>query len=116
MTKRQQTPDDLERARLYRTKRWANVRRQYLFEHPWCVRCAAAGRHTPARVVDHVQPHGPGWRDRFWDPANFQALCLACHNIKSHAAGERGSATDRSPLPFGQTWPPRGRGGGSGKD
>lgn len=35
-----------------------------------------------AIVVDHVRPHR-GDMVLFWDVANWQSLCLSCHNRKS---------------------------------
>lgn len=71
--------------------RWQAARARYLTEHPLCVVCQAAGRVTPARVVDHVIPHR-GNEQLFWDESNWQALCdftspYNCHGRKT-ARGE----------------------------
>lgn len=57
--------------------RWQRISRQYLRQHPLCVRC---GR--PAQVVDHIMPHR-GKEQLFWDESNWQALCKACHDKKT---------------------------------
>ena len=68
------------RERLY-DARWERYRRAYLSQHPLCVECAAAGRTTPATVVDHVRAH-KGDLALFWDPANHRALCRRCHDAR----------------------------------
>lgn len=52
---------------------WEQARAAFLREHPQCVRCKAA-----AKVVDHVIPHR-GDQSKFWEKANWQPLCTACH-------------------------------------
>jgi 5-methylcytosine-specific restriction protein A len=68
--------------------RWEKARLAFLAEHPLCVTCEAKGIIEPATVVDHVIPHR-GNVDLFWDPGNWQALCVACHNAKTKAEGGR---------------------------
>jgi 5-methylcytosine-specific restriction protein A len=63
-------------------RRWQKVRVDYLRHNPLCVECRRKGQLTPSIVVDHITPHR-GDRQLFWDPANWQALCAACHNIKT---------------------------------
>ena len=73
-----------ERAGMYHTARWRHARLRFLREHPLCVQCAAAGMVVAAAAVDHREGHRHGrWRERFWDEATWQALCLNCHNVKS---------------------------------
>lgn len=67
--------------------RWRRAREAFLLEHPLCAECTRQGRVTPARVVDHVQPHR-GDHTLFWDEANWQALCdftsqWDCHGAKT---------------------------------
>ena len=45
-------------------------------------RCHAQGITTPGTDVDHITPH-KGNQDLFWDKANLQTLCHACHSAKS---------------------------------
>lgn len=68
---------------------WRKARAVYLREHPLCVECKRNGRLTPATVVDHVEPH-QGDKHRFWDKANWQALCKRCHDRKTAREGGRG--------------------------
>ena len=69
--------------------RWRRARAAYLRRHPLCVTCGAAGRLEPATVVDHVVPHrdAPGL---FWDRANWQSMCKACHDAKTAREGRWG--------------------------
>ena len=76
-------------------RRWRKARDAWLREHPLCgdrdggqsrehSACAREGRVTAAAVVDHVVPHR-GDDARFWDRGNWQALCRACHDLKTSA-------------------------------
>ena len=64
------------------TRRWQQARDRFLKTHPLCVRCQAAGKLTPATVVDHIVPHR-GDQVLFWDQNNWQALCKPCHDRKT---------------------------------
>lgn len=68
---------------LYQSKAWRDARRVFLAAHPWCVECARHGVQTRASIVDHVQPH-KGNMDSFWSRANWQGLCVPCHNSKTN--------------------------------
>lgn len=68
-------------AKFYHGARWQRLRRWFLRLHPLCVSCLAMGRIEPARIVDHVKEIRDGG-DRY-DPDNLQALCFACHNLKT---------------------------------
>ncbi len=61
--------------------RWRKARLLFLAQNPVCVVCRATGVFKPAAVVDHIQPHN-GDPMLFWDPANWQSLCVRCHNTK----------------------------------
>ncbi|MCH8851723.1 MAG: HNH endonuclease [Planctomycetes bacterium] len=63
-------------------RRWRRARFAYLAEHPLCRRCKAKDRLIAAECVDHIVPHR-GDQALFWDTANWQALCLACHSKKT---------------------------------
>ncbi len=67
-------------------RQWRKYRKRFLANNPLCVGCEEVGRVTAAKVVDHIIPHR-GNRQLFHDPANHQALCTRCHNIKT-ARGE----------------------------
>ena len=63
--------------------RWLKARATYLRSHPLCVVCKAAGRLTPAVIVDHIVPHR-GDQQLFWDTENnWQSLCRPCHSRKT---------------------------------
>jgi 5-methylcytosine-specific restriction enzyme A len=71
--------------------RWRRARAAYLAQHPLCAACQVLGRVVPATVVDHVVPHR-GDAARFWDEANWAALCKRCHDAKSAREGRWGTA------------------------
>ena len=54
---------------------------------PLCEPCKAEGRITAATQRDHKVPLAEGGAD---DPSNEQAICDACHDVKSKAERERG--------------------------
>ena len=67
-----------ERQKLYRSKRWAQLRRSILDRDGWrCVRCGRAGRLE----VDHAIPMAAGGDP--WSESNLQALCRGCHFRKT---------------------------------
>jgi hypothetical protein len=73
-----------QRRALYHTQRWLRRRLAFLRDHPLCVECERRGLVVAAVVVDHRDGHRhTQWRDRFWDEARWQALCIDCHNVKS---------------------------------
>jgi 5-methylcytosine-specific restriction protein A len=63
---------------------WQKARLAYLREHPLCRSCFGASPQIirAAEIVDHIVPHR-GDLVLFWDQANWQALCPACHNAKT---------------------------------
>jgi 5-methylcytosine-specific restriction protein A len=54
---------------------------------PTCRECAATGRTTPAAQLDHVEAAASViarlGQAAFYEPANLQPLCVACHARKS---------------------------------
>jgi 5-methylcytosine-specific restriction endonuclease McrA len=58
---------------------WQKVRADYLRNNPLCVYCEREGRYRSAQVVDHIEPHR-GNQELFWNPDNWQSLCLRHHN------------------------------------
>lgn len=62
--------------------RWRRLSKLYLKKHPLCVKCLEKGRYETATVVDHIVPHR-GDTKLFWDEKNWQALCKACHDVKT---------------------------------
>ena len=61
------------------TYRWQKESKEYLEANPLCVRCKAQGFIVAAACVDHRQPH-QGNQELFWNHANWQGLCVRCHN------------------------------------
>lgn len=66
--------------RWYRIARWAALRDTVLLEQAYA--CAQCGQVTLALDVDHIRRHD-GDPGLFWDRANLQALCAACHTRKT---------------------------------
>lgn len=65
----------------YRSTAWRKLRAEQMRRQPLCERCLVQGRHTPARIVDHICPVNQGGAPL--DLENLQSLCAACHNRKS---------------------------------
>lgn len=63
---------------------WRVAARAYLDEHPLCRECEREGRTEASSQVDHVVPHR-GDMGIFWDRANWQPLCDACHARKTRS-------------------------------
>ena len=59
--------------------KWQQYRVGYLARHPLCERCEAKGKLVPATVINHRRDHG-GDQLLFWDEANHEPLCKACHD------------------------------------
>lgn len=74
--------------------KWTAARKDFLAEHPRCVRCEA-----PSTVVDHITPHqlaAARTEDQraaalklFWRRSNWQALCTTCHSRAKQAEERR---------------------------
>lgn len=79
--KRKSFTQDVEVAKLYKTKRWRKLREWFLLENYECKECRRYGKYAPATVVDHIKPVTMG--GEFWDEGNLQPLCSYCHNSKS---------------------------------
>lgn len=65
----------------YKSTAWRRLRWQVLVDALFtCARCQANhGLDTSQLVADHIRPH-KGDAALFWDRANLQCLCAACHN------------------------------------
>jgi len=59
---------------------WRRLRAAVLRREPLCRACAAAGRVTAAREVDHIVPRRAGGPDA---SSNLQGLCKPCHSAKT---------------------------------
>lgn len=62
---------------LYNSARWRKARQEFLNAFPFCVVCG-----EPAKVVDHIRPHR-GNIELFYNPDNWQPLCITHHNAKT---------------------------------
>jgi 5-methylcytosine-specific restriction protein A len=68
--------------RWYHTALWQRLRALVLREEPLCRECLKEGRDTPSTDVDHIIRHQGIWA-LFFDRANLQGLCHACHSRKT---------------------------------
>lgn len=68
-----------EYAKLYKTKRWQDLRKRKLRTHPWCQCPHHLDQKVPAQVVDHITPHKGNLR-LFWDWKNLQSMTKSCHD------------------------------------
>ena len=78
-------PDKTRRARhayraWYGTAAWQRLRWSILVRDLFtCRRCQRVEADTSRLVADHVTPHR-GDAGLFWNEANLQCLCKACHD------------------------------------
>ncbi|WII94441.1 HNH endonuclease [Moraxella haemolytica] len=62
---------------------WRKLRKQVMQQDGYiCQVCQHSGRYTPATEVDHIVSKAQGGTD---DLTNLQAVCHACHQIKTKA-------------------------------
>lgn len=71
----------VDNSKFYNSRKWRNVRANYLIKNPLCVYCEANDLTTPANVVDHIVPMVKGG-DALCK-SNLQSLCKSCHDKKS---------------------------------
>jgi 5-methylcytosine-specific restriction endonuclease McrA len=64
---------------VYKTRRWAGLRREVLRDQPWC---AEVGCFELATDVDHVVPLQEGGPP--FDRVNLRGLCRGCHSAKTN--------------------------------
>ena len=66
----------------YHSSEWRAVRLQVLERDGYlCQPCKRAGRITPAKTVDHIEPLRTNWSRRL-DLDNLETICRQCHNAK----------------------------------
>ena len=87
------SPAEVRRARV--SWHYRNLRRAFLDAHPLCRVCGRGGFTVAAGEIDHVVPvkRAP---DRFWDQANWQAICRTCHKAKTTAENRRAKSPERA--------------------
>lgn len=73
----------------YKTARWQRLRWQVLVAARFtCARCGRIEGKTSQLVADHVAAHR-GDAAMFWDSANLQCLCKACHDSAKQSEERR---------------------------
>lgn len=92
---------------LYNRRQWRDLRGEVLTASGWsCALCGSLLMGKPnmptAPVVDHIIPHR-GSEALFFDRANLQALCKACHDRHKQREEKSGAVLgcDLSGEPFG---------------
>lgn len=69
----------------YKTARWRALRlKVFLRDLYTCQMCGRLEGDTSKLVCDHIKPHR-GDERVFWDEANLQTLCKACHDTVKQA-------------------------------
>lgn len=74
--------DNVEVRRWYRTSRWKRLRYIKWEQSPWCVDCRAEGVMKPWTDLDHQVPHRGDYA-LFWDPKNLVGRCHEHHSAKT---------------------------------
>ena len=85
--------------KLLNSKRWKELRRQYLQAHPLCERCEAEGYVRSAVDLHHLVPVETGKTQQemerlAFDIHNLRALCIPCH-IATHKEMGKGTKDNR---------------------
>lgn len=85
--------------KLLNSKRWKELRRQYLQSHPLCERCEAEGYVRSAIDLHHITPVETGKTKQemerlAFDTNNLRALCIPCH-IATHKEMGKGTKANR---------------------
>jgi 5-methylcytosine-specific restriction endonuclease McrA len=74
----------------YKTSRWQRLRWSVLVRDLFtCQACKRIVASKGEAIADHVRPHR-GNEERFWDMANLQCLCKACHDSIKQAEDRGG--------------------------
>lgn len=81
------SPEAAEYRKLYRTRRWLNVRAEHLEANPLCVMCLP--RVTAATVCDHMDPRDKDDPELFFTGAK-QSLCKTHHDSTKQREERRG--------------------------
>ena len=75
---------DIERRKIYNSKRWRKTRKWKFVCDPLCEMCKKEGRITPAEDIHHVisfmSTDNLEYRERLaYDYDNLMSLCKKCH-------------------------------------
>ena len=69
--------------KLYKSRRWRNLRAMFVRYNPLCVACKENNIIKECSVVDHIIPVSEG--GEFYKWKNLQSLCRTCHARKTAA-------------------------------
>jgi 5-methylcytosine-specific restriction protein A len=92
MRRDQRSPEADAYRKLYQSAAWRGphgARERQRRKQPFCELCLKAGRHVPAKVVNHRIPH-KGDLKLFFDPANHQSVCKPHHDGSIQSEERRG--------------------------
>jgi 5-methylcytosine-specific restriction protein A len=74
------------------SRRYRVARAAFLAEYPLCRLCEKEDRAVGATILSHVKAHN-GDYDMFWDPTNWEGLCVSCHaTVSAKCDGGYGNA------------------------
>jgi 5-methylcytosine-specific restriction protein A len=62
---------------------WLKFREAYVFKHPLCVDCLAAGTVTATEEVHHIAKVAQHPELKLVD-GNLMALCKSCHSVRTN--------------------------------
>ena len=85
-----------EYRRLYRTRRWREVRADQLSRHPLCAMCLEHGRITAATICNHVDKDAKQTEEGFF-AGPFTSLC-AQHHDSTQQRDERRIDSGKMPI------------------
>jgi 5-methylcytosine-specific restriction enzyme A len=75
-------PAYVQAHRWYVSRAWLRLRAEVLREEPFCRTCLEQARNVLTTDIDHIIKHD-GDHHRFFNRANLQGLCKACHTAKT---------------------------------
>lgn len=88
------SPERQQYEAFYSSALWRAISKDFRRRHPLCVACTQQGIVRPAAVVDHIVELRDDWSRRV-ELKNLQALCHACHNLKTSRAKQVRAHTQR---------------------
>jgi 5-methylcytosine-specific restriction protein A len=72
---------DRDNSVFYNSTKWRKTARSHKERNPFCVKCEAEGKVSPAEFTDHITRIEDGGEK--YDDSNLQSLCAFHHNQKS---------------------------------
>lgn len=63
------------------SRRWRKASKAHKAEFPLCAECERQGRVTAVAITHHKVPHNGNY-ELFWDPANWESICVEHHELE----------------------------------